>query len=62
MKQFSDEIGKVAAKHFHLSFAFGLLKVTDAIFHGAPVVIFITAPKDNEWAPLDIECAHKILC
>lgn len=62
VKQFSDEIGKVAAKHFHLSFASGLLKVTDAIFHGAPVVIFITAPKDNEWAPLDIGmCAQNIM-
>lgn len=26
----------------------------DPIFHGAPVVIFISAPKNNEWAALDI--------
>jgi nitroreductase len=62
IKQFSDEIGKVAAKHFHLSFASGLLKITDAVFHGAPVVIFITAPKDNEWALLDIGmCSQNIM-
>lgn len=62
IKHFSDEIANVAAKHFHLSFTSGLLKVTDAIFHGAPVVIFITAPKDNEWAPLDIGmCSQNIM-
>lgn len=34
----------------------------DPVFHGAPVVIFITAPKDNEWAPLDIGmCAQNIM-
>lgn len=62
VKEFSDEIGKVAAKHFHLSFAAGILKVTDAVFHGAPVVIFITAPNDNEWASLDIGmCSQNIM-
>lgn len=30
------------------------LKKKNPIFHGAPVVIFITAPKINEWAALDI--------
>ena len=62
VKQFSDEIGKVAAKHFHLAFASGLLKITDAVFHGAPAVIFITAPKDNEWASLDVGmCSQNIM-
>ncbi|MGP8214452.1 MAG: nitroreductase [Bacteroidia bacterium] len=62
IKLFSNEIGKVAAKHFHLAFASGLLRVMDAIFHEAPVVIFITAPIDNEWAPLDIGmCAQNIM-
>ncbi|HXP50727.1 MAG TPA: nitroreductase [Bacteroidia bacterium] len=62
IKLFSDEIGKAAAGHYHLAFASGLLKMTDAIFHGAPVVIFITAPKDNDWAPLDIGmCAQNIM-
>lgn len=26
----------------------------DFVFYGAPVVIFVTAPRDNEWASLDI--------
>jgi nitroreductase len=29
-------------------------KTSDIIFHNAPVVIFITAPKKNEWAALDV--------
>jgi len=29
------------------------LKTTDHVFYGAPVVIFITGPKNNEWAALD---------
>ncbi|MCC8426618.1 nitroreductase family protein [Mucilaginibacter sp. UR6-11] len=34
----------------------------DPIFHGAPVVVFITAPKDNEWAGLDIGmCAQNLM-
>lgn len=34
----------------------------DMVFHGAPVVIFITSPKDSEWAPLDIGmCAQNIM-
>jgi nitroreductase len=62
IKLFSDEIGKVAASHYHLAFASGLLKMTEAIFHGAPVVIFITAPRTNEWAPIDIGmCAQNIM-
>jgi len=39
-----------------LSWAHGVdhSKATDIIFHNAPVVIFITAPKKNEWAAIDI--------
>jgi nitroreductase len=33
---------------------FGHIGEKDFVFYGAPVVIFITAPKDNEWASLDI--------
>ncbi len=34
----------------------------DMVFHGAPVVIFITSPNDNEWAALDIGmCAQNIM-
>jgi nitroreductase len=62
LKKISDETSKVAAKHFHLAFASGILKATDAVFHGAPAVIFITAPTDNEWASLDIGmCSQNIM-
>jgi len=34
----------------------------DMVFYGAPVVIFITAPKDNEWANMDVGiCAQNIM-
>ena len=34
----------------------------DLVFHGAPVVIFITSSKDNEWAGLDIGmCAQNMM-
>ena len=36
--------------------------MADPVFHGAPVVIFITATKKNEWAHLDIGmCAQNIM-
>ena len=78
IKAFSKEIGKSAAKHFiksgpkqllktmksllHFSHKLDLLKEPDPIFHSAPVVIFITAPRDNEWAALDIGmCAQNMM-
>ena len=46
--------------HFAHDFNFHLLQ--DPVFHGAPVVIFITAPVDNVWAPLDIGmCAQNMM-
>jgi nitroreductase len=42
----------------------GLLHIDneDPIFHSAPVVIFITSPKDYEWAGLDIGmCAENMM-
>lgn len=34
----------------------------DPVFHGAPVVIFITSPKDNEWAGLETGmCAQNMM-
>lgn len=34
----------------------------DIVFHGAPVVIFLTAPIDNDWAATDIGmCAQNML-
>lgn len=52
-----------AAAHF-LHFSGGIQKLRNemAIFHGAPVVIFITADKNNEWAAIDIGmCAENMM-
>ena len=46
----------------HLSTIVDFLKAADPVFHGAPVVIFITAQKDDEWAALDIGmCSQNIM-
>lgn len=46
----------------HLSDSIHFLTAKDPVFHGAPVVIFITAPKENEWASLDIGmCSQNIM-
>ena len=75
---FSNEIKKItskvvlkaAVKHpvqilktlLHFSPGSIGLESEDPIFHGAPVVIFITSPKDNEWAGLDIGmCAQNMM-
>lgn len=70
IKSFSKEIAKIGMKEvikagpkqvlktvaglLHFSYISGILKGRDPVFYGAPVVIFISAPKDNEWAALDI--------
>jgi len=47
---------------FHLKDGLDFFKADDPIFHGAPVVIFISSTKDNEWASLDIGmCAQNIM-
>ena len=47
---------------FHLKDGMDFLKADDPIFHGAPVVIFISSEKSNEWASLDIGmCAQNIM-
>lgn len=54
IRSLSPFIVKVANKV--LSFVHGMDSdhSSDIIFHNAPVVIFITAPKKNKWAALDI--------
>lgn len=38
------------------------MNLRDPVFHGAPVVIVISAPKDNEWASIDVGmCAQNML-
>ncbi len=73
--EFSKEIAKVAAKDFlkagprqilktaaKLLHGFDFFKTSDPVFHRAPVVIFITAPRNNEWGALDIGmCAQNIM-
>ena len=78
IRTFDKAIAKVALKDFsktgirgiirtagqllHFMHGFNLQAMTDPIFHGAPVVIFITAPTKNEWAQLDIGmCAQNIM-
>ncbi len=78
IEKFSSEIGKITSKAFlkagakklmsnmlslfrftHLT---DLFKFRGSIFHGAPVVIFITASRDNEWASLDIGmCSQNMM-
>jgi nitroreductase len=61
IKRHSMAIANVAQDLFHLSFK-DLSKTDDAIFHGAPAVIYITKPKNNEWAYLDLGmCAQNML-
>lgn len=46
----------------HFAESLHALKSEDVIFHGAPVVIFITGPCYDEWAALDIGmCAENIM-
>jgi nitroreductase len=62
---FSKEIAgaiKGADHPFHFAHGPHSLASEDPIFHGAPVVIFITAPRDNEWASLDVGmCAQNMM-
>lgn len=73
--EFSKEIAKVATRDFlkagprqilktaaKLLHGFDFFKTNDPVFHKAPVVIFITAPRNNEWGALDIGmCAQNIM-
>lgn len=78
IQSFSHAISKIAAKEFiktgpkqiiksithllHFSHGIHFLKSSDHVFYNAPVVIFITAPKNNDWAPLDIGmCAQNMM-
>jgi nitroreductase len=78
IQSFSKAIDKIAAKQFirsgpkqmikniihllHFSQGFRFLKVADHVFYEAPVVIFIAAPRDNEWVALDVGmCAQNMM-
>ncbi|MDH4092357.1 MAG: nitroreductase [Cyclobacteriaceae bacterium] len=62
IESLSAAIAKIAEKYFHLSHGMDSSRTTDMIFYHAPVVIFITAPKDNEWAAIDIGmCSQNMM-
>ncbi len=50
----SGAIAKVAESFFPLSHGMVNTETADIIFHQAPVVIFITAPRNKEWTGIDI--------
>ena len=53
---------KTAVSAMKMSHGIDFKKGKDVVFHGAPVVIFITADIHNEWAPLDIGmCVQNML-
>jgi nitroreductase len=55
-------IVKTTKDFLHFSHSTDFLHAEDPIFHGAPVVIFITSPKDDEWGGLDIGmCSQNIM-
>lgn len=45
---------KSAFSAFHFPDSLDFIYEEDKVFHGAPVVIFVSADKDNEWSALDI--------
>jgi nitroreductase len=78
IEKFEEETGKAATKGIlksglknivktlssglHLSHGIDFMKAKNPIFHGAPVVVFITSPNDNEWAALDIGmCSQNMM-
>jgi len=55
-------IVRTASHLIHFPHGFDFHSLEDPVFHGAPVVIFITGPKENEWAHLDIGmCAQNMM-
>ncbi|HLI92180.1 MAG TPA: nitroreductase family protein, partial [Puia sp.] len=56
------QLMKAASGLLHLSHGIDLHAIKDPVFYGAPIVIFLTAPRDNEWASLDVGmCAQNIM-
>ncbi|MNJ95576.1 5,6-dimethylbenzimidazole synthase [compost metagenome] len=56
------ELAKLSLSLFHLSTIKNILVTADHVFYGAPVVIFITHQRDDEWGMIDIGmCAQNIM-
>lgn len=50
------------ADFIHAPHDYDYMRDEDVIFHGAPVVVFLSAPRSNEWAALDIGmCAQNMM-
>jgi nitroreductase len=61
-KQGVKQLMKSAVNLYHAYQTLGKGLSDDKVFHGAPVVIFITAPRDNEWAATDVGmCAQNMM-
>lgn len=62
VKRGVKELIKTTKDVLHFPHSADFLKGEDPVFHGAPVAIFITTPKDNEWAQLDTGmCSQNIM-
>ena len=62
IKSYSTEIYNIEKKFINEYLKEEKDKISDPIFYDAPVVVFITAPKINEWADIDIGmCAQNIM-
>lgn len=56
------EFAKLALSLFHFSAIKNFLSTTDHVFYHAPVVIFITHLRDNQWGKIDVGmCAQNIM-
>jgi nitroreductase len=57
-----QKIKAVASRMFRMAHGTEFFNAPNPIFHGAPVVIFITADRKNEWASLDVGmCAENLM-
>lgn len=62
VQHFAQPIAKAAEPFFHLAHEVKLPKSTDPIFHHAPVVVFLVAKREDDWAALDIGlCAQNMM-
>ena len=56
------DVIKTAIQLLHMLKEGDLFKRPDPIFHDAPVVVFIAAPRENEWAAIDVGmCAQNMM-
>lgn len=56
------EIAKMALGFFHLSKVIDYVTTVDHVFYNAPVVIFITSPRNDDWGALDVGmCAQNMM-